>query len=71
MVWMIERTLYLDYANASLMNIYVFCLSYSHGETPSKEQTQTFINVCHSFISRNPLSMIGRLHHAQRIPLRL
>lgn len=30
-----------------------------HGETPSKEQTKTFIQVCKNFISHNPLEIIG------------
>ncbi|XP_013774740.1 mRNA-capping enzyme-like [Limulus polyphemus] len=30
-----------------------------HGETPSVEQTETFIQVCHNFISKNPLDIIG------------
>lgn len=30
-----------------------------HGETPSKEQTKTFVQVCKNFIARNPLEIIG------------
>lgn len=30
-----------------------------HGETPSVEQTNTFIGVCHSFISQHPLESIA------------
>lgn len=30
-----------------------------HGECPSEDQTQTFIRVCHNFISKNPLDIIG------------
>lgn len=30
-----------------------------HDETPSKEQTKTFIQVCKNFISHNPLEIIG------------
>ncbi|XP_076671110.1 mRNA-capping enzyme-like [Andrena cerasifolii] len=30
-----------------------------HGETPSEEQTRTFVQVCKNFISYNPLEIIG------------
>lgn len=30
-----------------------------HGEVPTVEQTRTFVQVCDSFIRRNPLEMIG------------
>lgn len=30
-----------------------------HGETPSEQQTQEFINIVRDFISQNPLKMIG------------
>lgn len=30
-----------------------------HGETPSEEQTRTFVQVCKNFISYNPLEVIG------------
>ncbi|XP_043219456.1 mRNA-capping enzyme-like isoform X1 [Amphibalanus amphitrite] len=30
-----------------------------HGETPSPEQTRVFINLCSTFIKKNPLQMIG------------
>ncbi|XP_043268490.1 mRNA-capping enzyme [Venturia canescens] len=30
-----------------------------HGETPSKEQTNTFVQVCKNFIAQNPLDIIG------------
>lgn len=30
-----------------------------HGETPSPEQTRTFVSICHNFITQNPLSVIG------------
>lgn len=30
-----------------------------HGETPSKEQTDTFVEICHNFINRNPLAAIA------------
>ena len=30
-----------------------------HGETPSEEQTKTFVQVCKNFISYNPLEIIG------------
>lgn len=30
-----------------------------HGETPSKEQTRTFIDICDKFIRTNPLETIG------------
>ncbi|KOX79850.1 mRNA-capping enzyme [Melipona quadrifasciata] len=30
-----------------------------HGETPSEEQTRTFVRVCKNFISYNPLEVIG------------
>lgn len=30
-----------------------------HGETPSDEQTRTFVQVCKKFISQNPLEVIG------------
>lgn len=30
-----------------------------HGETPSREQTQTFFNIVDEFINSNPLSFIG------------
>ncbi|KAK2585956.1 hypothetical protein KPH14_010534 [Odynerus spinipes] len=30
-----------------------------HGETPSDEQTRTFVQVCKKFISQNPLEIVG------------
>ncbi|KAG7207439.1 hypothetical protein KM043_009082 [Ampulex compressa] len=30
-----------------------------HGETPSEEQTRTFVQVCRNFICHNPLEIIG------------
>ncbi|ELU05833.1 hypothetical protein CAPTEDRAFT_167250 [Capitella teleta] len=30
-----------------------------HGESPSEEQTETFLKVCHAFITQNPLAKIG------------
>lgn len=30
-----------------------------HGETPSEEQTHTFVQVCRNFIAHNPLEIIG------------
>ncbi|EZA60009.1 hypothetical protein DMN91_008331 [Ooceraea biroi] len=30
-----------------------------HGETPSEEQTRTFVQVCKNFIAHNPLEIIG------------
>ncbi|XP_015605380.1 mRNA-capping enzyme [Cephus cinctus] len=30
-----------------------------HGETPSKEQTTTFIRVCENFIAQHPLEIVG------------
>ena len=30
-----------------------------HGETPSPEQTKTFVQVCRNFIAHNPLEIIG------------
>ncbi|CAL1682344.1 unnamed protein product [Lasius platythorax] len=30
-----------------------------HGETPSEEQTRTFVQVCRNFIAQNPLEIIG------------
>lgn len=30
-----------------------------HGETPSPEQTETFMNMCHNFINNNPLKVIA------------
>lgn len=30
-----------------------------HGETPSRDQTQTFIDICDKFIRTNPLESIG------------
>lgn len=30
-----------------------------HGETPSDEQTRTFVQVCKNFIAQNPLEIIG------------
>jgi len=30
-----------------------------HGETPSDEQTRTFVQVCRNFIAHNPLEIIG------------
>ncbi|XP_078047314.1 mRNA-capping enzyme-like [Augochlora pura] len=30
-----------------------------HGETPSEEQTKTFVQVCKNFIAQNPLEIIG------------
>ena len=33
----------------------------SRDETPTVEQTQAFVDVCETFIRRNPLHVIGRL----------
>lgn len=30
-----------------------------HGETPSEEQTHTFVQVCRNFIAHNPLEIVG------------
>ncbi|XP_066584331.1 mRNA-capping enzyme [Prorops nasuta] len=30
-----------------------------HGETPSDEQTRTFVQLCRNFIAQNPLSIVG------------
>lgn len=30
-----------------------------HGETPSSDQTQAFVNVCHNFIAQHPLDIIA------------
>lgn len=30
-----------------------------HGETPSEDQTRTFVQVCKNFISHNPLEIVG------------
>ena len=40
------------------LNFFFLNLS-RHGETPSVEQTQTFINICDGFIRQRPLDIIG------------
>ncbi|KAK9510427.1 hypothetical protein O3M35_005218 [Rhynocoris fuscipes] len=39
--------------------VYVKMQCRGHGETPTVEQTQSFINLCKNFISRRPLEIIG------------
>ena len=38
------------------------CVLYSRDETPTVEQTQAFVDVCETFIRRNPLQAIGTFH---------
>lgn len=40
---------------------YLDFVSFSRDETPTAEQTQAFVNVCETFIRRNPLHAIGKL----------
>ena len=36
-------------------------INFSHGETPSKEQTTAFIQLCARFINQKPLEIIGKV----------
>ena len=33
---------------------------FRHGETPSDEQVNAFVEICDAFIRKNPLEIIGR-----------
>ena len=35
-------------------------INFRHGETPSKEQTTAFIQLCARFINQKPLEIIGK-----------
>lgn len=45
------------------MTGWMFCYNFRHGETPSMDQTQAFIQMCARFINQKPLEVIGEIHN--------
>ena len=58
-----KRQFFYIYSNIWVMFLFSFekYLLFSRDETPTVEQTQAFVDVCETFIRRNPLHAIGRL----------
>lgn len=48
---------------------WMFCFNFRHGETPSMDQTQAFIQMCARFINQKPLEVIGEIHNLMSDPL--
>lgn len=48
---------------------WMFCYNFRHGETPSMDQTQAFIQMCARFINQKPLEVIGKTHNLMSDPL--
>lgn len=57
------------FKTAASMTGWMSCYNFRHGETPSMDQTQAFIQMCARFINQKPLEVIGEIHNLMSDPL--
>lgn len=57
------------FKTAATMTGWMSCCNFRHGETPSMDQTQAFIQMCARFINQKPLEVIGEIHNLMSDPL--